>query len=165
MWRKRTPELKDSEVHHSHTVICVCLLHPPMYPSGPQTPPTPLSPPQDKDSCSKYNWDPSVYNNELPIRCRNTSGVLYKNRLGSGDQHSHWVYFLFSNESLTDEITEPSRPAVTELIVMDYHSRPETYLNDHKMCNFQEHAPCLISPFYRNMITILLFSNNLSCNY
>ncbi|XP_070763904.1 deformed epidermal autoregulatory factor 1 homolog [Enoplosus armatus] len=52
--------------------------------SGPQTPPTPLTPPQDKDSCSKYNWDPSVYNNELPVRCRNTSGVLYKNRLGSG---------------------------------------------------------------------------------
>ncbi|XP_042337432.1 deformed epidermal autoregulatory factor 1 homolog, partial [Plectropomus leopardus] len=51
---------------------------------GPQTPPTPLTPPQDKDSCSKYNWDPSVYNNELPVRCRNTSGVLYKNRLGSG---------------------------------------------------------------------------------
>ncbi|XP_038562526.1 deformed epidermal autoregulatory factor 1 homolog isoform X3 [Micropterus salmoides] len=52
--------------------------------SGRQTPPTPLTPPQDKDSCSKYNWDPSVYNNELPVRCRNTSGVLYKNRLGSG---------------------------------------------------------------------------------
>ncbi|XP_023202150.1 deformed epidermal autoregulatory factor 1 homolog [Xiphophorus maculatus] len=52
--------------------------------SGPQTPPTPLTPLQDKDSCSKYNWDPSVYNNELPVRCRNTSGVLYKNRLGSG---------------------------------------------------------------------------------
>ncbi|XP_031592109.1 deformed epidermal autoregulatory factor 1 homolog isoform X2 [Oreochromis aureus] len=52
--------------------------------SGPQTPPTPLTPPQDKDSCSKYNWDPSVYNNELPVRCRNTSGLLYKNRLGSG---------------------------------------------------------------------------------
>ncbi|XP_041854172.1 deformed epidermal autoregulatory factor 1 homolog isoform X2 [Melanotaenia boesemani] len=52
--------------------------------SGPQTPPTPLTPSSDKDSCSKYNWDPSVYNNELPVRCRNTSGVLYKNRLGSG---------------------------------------------------------------------------------
>uniref|UniRef100_A0A1A8S3R4 DEAF1 transcription factor n=2 Tax=Nothobranchius rachovii TaxID=451742 RepID=A0A1A8S3R4_9TELE len=52
--------------------------------SGPQTPPTPLTPHQDKGSCSKYNWDPSVYNNELPVRCRNTSGVLYKNRLGSG---------------------------------------------------------------------------------
>ncbi|XP_071765883.2 deformed epidermal autoregulatory factor 1 homolog [Centroberyx gerrardi] len=52
--------------------------------SGPQTPSTPLSPGQDKDSCTKYNWDPSVYNNELPVRCRNTSGILYKNRLGSG---------------------------------------------------------------------------------
>ncbi|XP_020492157.1 deformed epidermal autoregulatory factor 1 homolog [Labrus bergylta] len=52
--------------------------------SGQQTPPTPMTPPQDKDSCSKYNWDPSVYNNELPVRCRNTSGVLFKNRLGSG---------------------------------------------------------------------------------
>ncbi|XP_029951498.1 deformed epidermal autoregulatory factor 1 homolog isoform X2 [Salarias fasciatus] len=52
--------------------------------SGPQTPPTPMTPPQDKESCSKYNWDPSVYNSELPVRCRNTSGVLYKNRLGSG---------------------------------------------------------------------------------
>uniref|UniRef100_A0A8C2WP72 Deformed epidermal autoregulatory factor 1 homolog n=1 Tax=Cyclopterus lumpus TaxID=8103 RepID=A0A8C2WP72_CYCLU len=52
--------------------------------SGSQTPPTPLTPPQDKESCSKYNWDPSVYNNELPVRCRNTSGVLYKTRLGSG---------------------------------------------------------------------------------
>lgn len=58
--------------------------------SGPQTPPTPLTPPQDKDSCSKYNWDPSVYNNELPVRCRNTSGILYKNRLGSGDQQAAW---------------------------------------------------------------------------
>ncbi|KAM3608986.1 uncharacterized protein V6R79_008054 [Siganus canaliculatus] len=52
--------------------------------TGPQTPPTPLTPPQDKDACSKYNWDSSVYNNELPVRCRNTSGVLYKSRLGSG---------------------------------------------------------------------------------
>ncbi|XP_018547682.1 LOW QUALITY PROTEIN: deformed epidermal autoregulatory factor 1 homolog [Lates calcarifer] len=51
---------------------------------GPPTTPSPLTPTQDKDSCSKYNWDPSVYNNELPVRCRNTSGVLYKNRLGSG---------------------------------------------------------------------------------
>ncbi|XP_053175063.1 deformed epidermal autoregulatory factor 1 homolog [Scomber japonicus] len=53
-------------------------------PGRPVPPPAPLTPPQDKDSCSKYNWDPSVYNNELPVRCRNTSGVLYKNRLGSG---------------------------------------------------------------------------------
>ncbi|XP_066524781.1 deformed epidermal autoregulatory factor 1 homolog isoform X2 [Hoplias malabaricus] len=54
----------------------------PMTP-GPQTPPTPLSAGHEKD-VSKYNWDPSVYENELPVRCRNTSGILYKNRLGSG---------------------------------------------------------------------------------
>ncbi|CAL8360359.1 unnamed protein product [Lota lota] len=38
----------------------------------------------EKDGGSKYNWDPSVFNNQLPVRCRNTSGVLHKNRLGSG---------------------------------------------------------------------------------
>ncbi|XP_064169196.1 deformed epidermal autoregulatory factor 1 homolog isoform X1 [Anguilla rostrata] len=50
---------------------------------GPQTPSTPMTPGHEKDG-SKYNWDPSVYDNELPVRCRNTSGMLYKNRLGSG---------------------------------------------------------------------------------
>ncbi|KAK6472651.1 deformed epidermal autoregulatory factor 1-like protein isoform X3 [Huso huso] len=50
---------------------------------GPQRSSTPLTPGPDKDG-TKYNWDPSVYDNELPIRCRNTSGMLYKNRLGSG---------------------------------------------------------------------------------
>uniref|UniRef100_A0A673IZD9 Deformed epidermal autoregulatory factor 1 homolog n=1 Tax=Sinocyclocheilus rhinocerous TaxID=307959 RepID=A0A673IZD9_9TELE len=54
----------------------------PMTP-GTQTPSTPLTSGRDKD-VSKYNWDPSVYENELPVRCRNTSGILYKNRLGSG---------------------------------------------------------------------------------
>ncbi|KAM9301901.1 deformed epidermal autoregulatory factor 1 homolog [Gastrophryne carolinensis] len=41
------------------------------------------SPGPEKDG-TKYNWDPSVYDNELPVRCRNISGILYKNRLGSG---------------------------------------------------------------------------------
>ncbi|NXA55927.1 DEAF1 factor, partial [Nothocercus julius] len=50
---------------------------------GPQSPPTPLTSTQEKTG-TKYNWDPSVYNNELPVRCRNISGILYKNRLGSG---------------------------------------------------------------------------------
>ncbi|XP_048828781.1 deformed epidermal autoregulatory factor 1 homolog isoform X3 [Brienomyrus brachyistius] len=54
----------------------------PMTP-GSQMPTTPLPPGHEKDG-SKYNWDPSVYDNELPVRCRNTSGILYKNRLGSG---------------------------------------------------------------------------------
>ncbi|KAM9190946.1 deformed epidermal autoregulatory factor 1 homolog isoform 2-T2 [Mergus octosetaceus] len=50
---------------------------------GPQSPPTPLTSVQEKTG-TKYNWDPSVYDNELPVRCRNISGILYKNRLGSG---------------------------------------------------------------------------------
>uniref|UniRef100_H3B2K9 Deformed epidermal autoregulatory factor 1 homolog n=1 Tax=Latimeria chalumnae TaxID=7897 RepID=H3B2K9_LATCH len=50
---------------------------------GPPTSSTRLTPGPDKEG-TKYNWDPSVYDNELPIRCRNTSGILYKNRLGSG---------------------------------------------------------------------------------
>ncbi|MBN3309940.1 DEAF1 factor, partial [Amia calva] len=49
----------------------------------PQTPSTPITPGPEKDG-TKYNWDPSVYDNELPVRCRNTSGLLYKTRLGSG---------------------------------------------------------------------------------
>ncbi|XP_075422929.1 deformed epidermal autoregulatory factor 1 homolog isoform X2 [Ascaphus truei] len=57
-------------------------------PTGPMTPgsdesSTPLSPGPEKDG-TKYNWDQSVYDNELPVRCRNISGLLYKNRLGSG---------------------------------------------------------------------------------
>ncbi|NWR81290.1 DEAF1 factor, partial [Centropus unirufus] len=54
-----------------------------LFPKGPQSPPAPLAPVQEKTG-TKYNWDPSVYENELPVRCRNISGVLYKNRLGSG---------------------------------------------------------------------------------
>ncbi|XP_021573546.1 deformed epidermal autoregulatory factor 1 homolog, partial [Carlito syrichta] len=50
---------------------------------GPQSPPTPLAPGQDKGG-TKYNWDPSVYDSELPVRCRNISGTLHKSRLGSG---------------------------------------------------------------------------------
>ncbi|NWU71073.1 DEAF1 factor, partial [Pterocles burchelli] len=50
---------------------------------GPQSPPAPLTTVREKTG-TKYNWDPSVYENELPVRCRNISGILYKNRLGSG---------------------------------------------------------------------------------
>ncbi|XP_063293846.1 deformed epidermal autoregulatory factor 1 homolog isoform X1 [Pelobates fuscus] len=53
----------------------------PMTP-GSERPSTPLTPGSGKDG-TKYNWDSSVYENELPVRCRNISGILYKNRLGS----------------------------------------------------------------------------------
>ncbi|ELV12610.1 Deformed epidermal autoregulatory factor 1 like protein [Tupaia chinensis] len=49
---------------------------------GPAAPLTP-APGQEKGG-TKYNWDPSVYDSELPVRCRNISGTLYKSRLGSG---------------------------------------------------------------------------------
>ncbi|XP_054724498.1 deformed epidermal autoregulatory factor 1 homolog isoform X2 [Uloborus diversus] len=31
-----------------------------------------------------FNWDPSVYNNVLPVRCKNVRGELHKSRFGSG---------------------------------------------------------------------------------
>lgn len=57
--------------------------HDAFFAQGPQSPPTPLAPGQEKGG-TKYNWDPSVYDSELPVRCRNISGTLYKSRLGSG---------------------------------------------------------------------------------
>ena len=57
--------------------------HGAFFAQGPQSPPTPLAPGQEKGG-TKYNWDPSVYDSELPVRCRNISGTLYKSRLGSG---------------------------------------------------------------------------------
>ncbi|XP_073745896.1 deformed epidermal autoregulatory factor 1 homolog isoform X3 [Callorhinus ursinus] len=50
---------------------------------GPQCPPSPAAPGQERGG-TKYNWDPSVYDSELPVRCRNISGTLFKSRLGSG---------------------------------------------------------------------------------
>ncbi|EPY83873.1 deformed epidermal autoregulatory factor 1-like protein [Camelus ferus] len=49
--------------------------------AGLKAPAAPLTP---EKGGTKYNWDPSVYAGELPVRCRNVSGTLYKSRLGSG---------------------------------------------------------------------------------
>ena len=68
---------------------------------GPQSPPTPLAPGQEKGG-TKYNWDPSVYDSELPVRCRNISGTLYKSRLGSGGRLP-W-------EPLEEAAARPSAP-------------------------------------------------------
>ncbi|KAF6016927.1 DEAF1 [Bugula neritina] len=32
----------------------------------------------------KYDWDPSAYDAELPVRCKNTNGYLHKSKFGSG---------------------------------------------------------------------------------
>uniref|UniRef100_A0A8C5MZ20 Deformed epidermal autoregulatory factor 1 homolog n=1 Tax=Leptobrachium leishanense TaxID=445787 RepID=A0A8C5MZ20_9ANUR len=63
----------------------------PMTP-GSERPSTPMTPSPEKDG-TKYNWDSTVYENELPVRCRNISGVLYKNRLGSSGR-GHCVKHL-----------------------------------------------------------------------
>ncbi|KAF0040332.1 hypothetical protein F2P81_006230 [Scophthalmus maximus] len=78
--------------------------------AGPRITSAPLTPPHDKGSCSKYNWDPSVYNSELPVRCRNTSGVLYKNRLGSGGKgrcikHNQQWFTPTEFEACCDDMT------------------------------------------------------------
>ncbi|XP_041131048.1 deformed epidermal autoregulatory factor 1 homolog isoform X2 [Polyodon spathula] len=72
-------------VHTDGSVVDTTGLKGPVAPiiPGPQRLSTPLTPGPGKDG-TKYNWDPSVFDNELPVRCRNTTGMLYKNRLGSG---------------------------------------------------------------------------------
>lgn len=35
-------------------------------------------------SISKYQWDESVYDDVLPVRCKNKNGELHKNKFGSG---------------------------------------------------------------------------------
>lgn len=52
----------------------------PTTPLPPPTPATPLS----KERGWKYQWDESVDNESLPVRCKNTNGELYKSRFGSG---------------------------------------------------------------------------------
>ncbi|XP_043915158.1 deformed epidermal autoregulatory factor 1 homolog [Protopterus annectens] len=77
-------------VHTDGSIVGTTGLKAPAAPitSGQQLSSTPLSPSPEKDGM-KYNWDPSVYENELPVRCRNTSGLLYKNRLGDGILNPH----------------------------------------------------------------------------
>ena len=48
----------------------------------PATPCTPLTPGGEKKI---YTWDDSIHLPVLPIRCRNISADLHKNKLGSGE--------------------------------------------------------------------------------
>lgn len=65
-------------------VSCVSYFQNASFAQGPQCPPSPAAPGQERGG-TKYNWDPSVYDSELPVRCRNISGTLFKSRLGSGE--------------------------------------------------------------------------------
>uniref|UniRef100_A0A2C9JWG4 SAND domain-containing protein n=1 Tax=Biomphalaria glabrata TaxID=6526 RepID=A0A2C9JWG4_BIOGL len=52
----------------------------PTTPIPPPTPATPLS----KEKGFRYQWDDSVHNEVLPVRCKHTNGELYKSKFGSG---------------------------------------------------------------------------------
>ncbi|KAH9525031.1 Deformed epidermal autoregulatory factor 1 [Bulinus truncatus] len=52
----------------------------PTTPIPPPTPATPLS----KEKGFRYQWDDSVHNEILPVRCKHTNGELYKSKFGSG---------------------------------------------------------------------------------
>ncbi|CAL1528229.1 unnamed protein product [Lymnaea stagnalis] len=53
----------------------------PTTPLPPSTPATPLS---KEDKGFRYQWDDSVHNEILPVRCKHTNGELYKSKFGSG---------------------------------------------------------------------------------
>ncbi|XP_005092025.1 deformed epidermal autoregulatory factor 1 homolog [Aplysia californica] len=52
----------------------------PTTPLPPPTPATPLS----KEKGFRYQWDDSVHNDILPVRCKHTNGELHKSKFGSG---------------------------------------------------------------------------------
>ncbi|KAK6169426.1 deformed epidermal autoregulatory factor 1 homolog isoform X1 [Patella vulgata] len=69
-------------VIHDNTLTTVDSggLKTPTTPLPPPTPATPLS----KERGFKYQWDTSVHQMILPVRCKNLNGELHKNRFGSG---------------------------------------------------------------------------------
>lgn len=52
-------------------------------PSTPLPPPTPATP-LSREKGLKYQWDDSVHEPILPVRCKNTNGELHKAKFGSG---------------------------------------------------------------------------------
>jgi len=52
-------------------------------PTTPLPPPTPATP-MSREKGLKYQWDDSVQGDMLPVRCKNTSGELFKSKFGSG---------------------------------------------------------------------------------
>ncbi|XP_025097839.1 deformed epidermal autoregulatory factor 1 homolog isoform X2 [Pomacea canaliculata] len=67
-------------VIHDQTIGQLEGLKTPTTPLPPPTPATPLS----KEKGFKYNWDDSVHQSVLPVRCKTTNGELYKAKFGSG---------------------------------------------------------------------------------
>lgn len=52
-------------------------------PTTPLPPPTPATP-MSREKGLKYQWDESVQQEILPVRCKNTNGELFKSKFGSG---------------------------------------------------------------------------------
>lgn len=52
-------------------------------PNTPLPPPTPATP-LSKEKGFRYQWDDSVHQEILPVRCKHTNGELHKSRFGSG---------------------------------------------------------------------------------
>lgn len=55
-------------------------------PNSPLPPPTPATP-LSKAKGFRYQWDSSVHDEILPVRCKNTNGELHKCKFGSGKEN------------------------------------------------------------------------------
>lgn len=53
-------------------------------PTTPLPPPTPATP-MSREKGLRYQWDESVDQEILPVRCKNTNGELFKSKFGSGE--------------------------------------------------------------------------------
>lgn len=67
-------------VIHDQTLTVDSGLKTPSTPLPPPTPATPLS----REKGLRYQWDDSVHDPVLPVRCKNTNGELHKAKFGSG---------------------------------------------------------------------------------
>ncbi|XP_019638034.1 PREDICTED: deformed epidermal autoregulatory factor 1 homolog isoform X2 [Branchiostoma belcheri] len=86
-----TPTLLTTEALHDGQKTTFIVVQDSSLDSGLKTPATPLTPatpatPSDgrPSSFFRYTWDDTINLPVLPVRCRNTSGELYKSKLGSG---------------------------------------------------------------------------------
>eukprot|EP00058_Branchiostoma_floridae_P008332 XP_002593820.1 hypothetical protein BRAFLDRAFT_75720 [Branchiostoma floridae] len=82
-----TPTLLTTEALHDGQKTTFIVVQDSSLDSGlktPATPLTPATPATPSDGRPRYTWDDTINLPVLPVRCRNTSGELYKSKLGSG---------------------------------------------------------------------------------
>ncbi len=77
-------QLQEAGIKTTHIVIHDQGLEELKTPTTPIPPPTPATP-LSKEKGFKYQWDESVFESVLPVRCKNSNGELHKNRFGSGE--------------------------------------------------------------------------------